>query len=92
MASDIQDFDRPSRTDRVLEFIRDFRAQRQVSPTIREIGRGVGISSTSVVNYHVDKLLVDGRLRRAVPGRAPRSLVPSGLEPFRAESVEVQRG
>lgn len=77
MTANVQDPDRPSRTDRVLEFIREFRAQRQVSPTIREIGRGVGISSTSVVNFHVGKLLADGQLLRAVGRGAPRNLVPA---------------
>lgn len=73
----IESPDRPSRTARILEFIRDFRAQYQVSPSVREIGRGVGISSTSVVNYHVGKLVADGQLLRAVGQGAPRNLVPA---------------
>ena len=71
-----------STTEQVYDFIVDFRRQHQVSPTVREVAAGVGISSTSVVAYHLDKLLEDGRLQRTVPGPRPtRSLVP----------VEVQR-
>ena len=34
-------------------------------PTIREIGEDVGISSTSVVNYHLNKLKDKGLLERS---------------------------
>lgn len=47
-----------------------------LSPTIREIGKATGISSTSVVNYHVRKLEDEGRLER-VPG-ASRGIIVVG--------------
>ena len=34
------------------------------SPTIRLIQEGVGISSTSMVNYYLDELETQGRIRR----------------------------
>lgn len=38
---------------RILDFIQAFHAKNQRPPTNREIGRGVGIRSTSHVNYHL---------------------------------------
>ena len=64
-------------TDRVYEFVLKFRAEHQVSPTIREMMLGVGLSSTSVAAHHVNKLIAQGRLRRAMPGQAQRALIPA---------------
>lgn len=41
---------------RILECIRDFIRERGYPPTVREIAREVGISSTSVVDYHLRRL------------------------------------
>lgn len=60
--------------DAILAYIADFRAERGYSPSIREIGDAMWISSTSVVAHHVRLLVSDGRLSR-VPGVA-RSYVP----------------
>ncbi len=49
---------------RILATIREYLAQRGRPPTIREIGKDVGISSTSVVNYHLNKLKDLGLLER----------------------------
>ena len=40
----------------ILRFIAKFTAEYQYPPTIREIGNSVDISSTSVVNYNLNKL------------------------------------
>ncbi len=40
----------------ILKFIGRFTQERGYPPTIREIGEAVGISSTSVVNYNLNKL------------------------------------
>ena len=44
------------RQRQILEFIVQFTAEHDYPPTIREIGTNVGISSTSVVNYNLNKL------------------------------------
>ena len=44
------------RQKRILEFIRDYLDENTYPPTIREIGAAVGISSTSVVNYNLERL------------------------------------
>ena len=54
-------------TDRqqaILEFIRSFSITTKYPPTIREIGKSVGISSTSVVNYNLNVLEKQGHIAR----------------------------
>ncbi len=48
----------------IIEFIRNFHHNNGYPPTIRQIGEAVGISSTSVVNYNLNKLEKDGYLTR----------------------------
>ncbi len=52
------------RQQAILDFIRDFSAKSKYPPTIREIGRSVGISSTSVVNYNLNVLEKQGLIER----------------------------
>jgi repressor LexA len=49
---------------RILAFIRDFVDERGYAPTIREILRGLKISSTSVIQYHLNVLEREGHIRR----------------------------
>jgi len=53
-----------SRQEAILEFIDGFIAENGYPPTIREIGKACQISSTSVVNYNLNKLEKDGLLYR----------------------------
>ncbi len=52
------------RQKRILQFIEDFVQQHGYPPTIREIGEAVGIASTSVVNYNLNKLVDRGYIER----------------------------
>lgn len=52
------------RQQAMLEFITGFIEESGYPPTIREIGKACGISSTSVVNYNLNKLERDGYLAR----------------------------
>jgi SOS-response transcriptional repressor LexA len=49
----------------ILDYIRDHLELHGYPPTVREAGKHVGISSTSVVNYHLDALVRAGRISRA---------------------------
>jgi repressor LexA len=49
---------------RILDFIRDFLDERGYAPTVRDIVRGCDISTSSVVQYHLDILEREGRIRR----------------------------
>jgi repressor LexA len=52
------------RQRKMLDFIRMFSMQSGYPPSIREIGEAVDISSTSVVNYNLNRLVEQGYLDR----------------------------
>lgn len=52
------------RQQRILDYIMNFLQDQGFPPTIREICKEVGISSTSVTNYNLDKLENMGLLSR----------------------------
>ncbi len=49
----------------ILTFIRQWSDEHGYPPTIREIGEAVGINSTSVVNYNLNKLVKEGFITRS---------------------------
>lgn len=65
--------------DLVYAFILDYCRAHYVPPSLRDIGRALGISSTSVVAYHVQALLAEGQLVRVGPEGAWRAVVPAEL-------------
>ena len=48
----------------IIDFIHRFLLERGYPPTVRDILSGCGISSTSVVDYHLKALEKDGYIRR----------------------------
>ena len=52
------------RQRRMLDFIMQYSRDHGYPPSIREIGQAVGISSTSVVNYNLNRLVDEGYLDR----------------------------
>ena len=60
------------KTEQILEFIREFYTTHGFGPTIREIGRGVGLQSTSTVAGYLSRMARDG-LITSIPG-TPRSI------------------
>lgn len=62
-------------TEAVLTFVTQFVERHGWSPSLGEIGAGVGLSSTSTVKYHIDKLVRSGDL--AARRGHPRSLMPT---------------
>jgi repressor LexA len=65
----------------IVDFILQFMEERGYPPTVRDIQGGCGISSTSVVDYHMKVLEKEGHIRRdpevsrgiELPGRASAS-------------------
>jgi repressor LexA len=53
------------RQRRILQFIHDWVRERGYSPSMREIGRAVGLTSTSSVEHQLSALESKGHLRRA---------------------------
>jgi len=64
------------RQRKILAYIERYVDEHSYPPTIREIGNEVGITSTSVVNYHLNKLTDAGFLERE--DRVSRGLKLSG--------------
>jgi repressor LexA len=52
------------RQRKILDFVKSFSLDNGYPPTIREIGKAVNISSTSVVNYNLDALQRSGHIYR----------------------------
>ncbi len=48
----------------IADFVRNFIRERHYAPTIEEIRKGLGISSTSVVKFHLKALMEDGIIGR----------------------------
>ncbi len=53
------------RQQRIVAFIREYLEAHNYPPTIREIGQAVGISSTSVVKYNLERLEEKGLIERS---------------------------
>jgi repressor LexA len=60
------------RQRRIMVFIREYLEAHNYPPTIREIGQAVGISSTSVVKYNLERLVEKGLIERS--GEVSRGL------------------
>ena len=68
----------------MIDFIRRFTQGKGYPPTIRQMGEAVGISSTSVVNYNLNKLEKDGHLTRDLKvSRGVRLVEAPGSKPAR---------
>ena len=64
------------RADRAYDFIRAYIAEFGIGPTLREIARGIGTSSTSVAAHHVAKLAAADKI--AYEKGIPRSITLPG--------------
>ena len=54
----------PARRQQILDFIQGFISDNGIPPTVRDIQKACEISSTSVVDYNLQKLRVAGYLNR----------------------------
>ena len=68
------------KTEQILDFIREFCASHGFGPTIREIGRGVGLQSASTVAGYLNRMTRDG-LITSIPG-TPRSIQTAKPKPL----------
>lgn len=88
------------RRRRMLTFINAYMAAEGVFPTIREMGAAIGVSSTSLVVYNLNRLIdagaIDGALIRTNKPRARADLSVAlkyfgGCAYCGSEDVEIQR-
>lgn len=68
------------RQQAMLDFMQEFIADHGYPPTIREIGEACDIPSTSVVNYNLNRLEVEGYLSREDKVSRGIRLAPALLE------------
>ncbi len=73
----------------IINFIREHQAERHFPPTVREIGNAVGISSTSVVDYHLKAIERAGRIRRTADISRGIELIEEGPEYTPARPVPI---
>jgi len=72
---------------RILDFIHHFLDERGYAPTVRDIVRGCNISTSSVVQYHLDILEREGHIRR--DPQVFRSIRLSGAELAQSTSIPL---
>ena len=58
-----------NKSQMILEFVNRFVMENGYSPSVREIGAAVGLSSTASVSYHIQQLEEKGLLAPSVKGR-----------------------
>ena len=61
--------------EKILEFIRQFSQEHGYSPSVREIGAAVGLSSTASVSYHLQQLQDKGLLQASAGKGRKRATV-----------------
>ena len=64
------------RNQEILNYIKEYMKNNGVTPTIREIGEGVGLYSTSTVQSHMDRLKIEGEI------------IPVGSTRYRVKGME----
>jgi repressor LexA len=60
------------RPAKILEFLREYQEKHGYSPSIREIGKHIGVDSTSLVDYYLNQLAEKGFIER--DNRVSRSI------------------
>ena len=73
----------------ILTFLRDFLDRHDYPPSIRDIQRGCGISSTSVVDYNLKRLEEKALIRRDREVSRAIELLPAGGRRQRTVQVPV---
>lgn len=59
---------------KILEFIVSYIQEHGYSPTVREIGNGVGLKSSSSVQSHLKKMFANGTLETDASFSSPRAI------------------
>lgn len=77
------------RQQQILEFIQTFIDEHQFPPTVRDIQAGCSISSTSVVDYNLQKLQQNRLLRRFPEVSRGIELIGEGLRGVKRDFVRI---
>ena len=65
------------KSEKIVEFVRQFTQENGFPPSIREIGAAVGLRSTASVSYHLQQLQDKGLLQAPVGKGRKRTVVTS---------------
>lgn len=65
------------RREEILAFVRGFIALHGHSPTVREVGVGVGLASPGAAHTQLERLVRDGALRKVYDEHARREVYVS---------------
>lgn len=66
-----------NKSEKIVEFVRQFTLENGFPPSIREIGAAVGLRSTASVSYHLQQLQDKGLLQSPVGKGRKRTVVTS---------------
>jgi repressor LexA len=80
------------RQRRILQFIHDWVQERGYSPSMREIGRAVGLTSTSSVEHQLSALESKGHLRREAGCPRTVEVRLPGVPPVSTKGVAEAKG
>ncbi|CAK8053792.1 transcriptional repressor LexA [Eupransor demetentiae] len=71
-----------SKQIQVLRFIHDAQSKNGYPPTVREIGEAIGLSSSSTIHGHIERLVKKGYLSKDVSKPRARAIevTPAGLD------------
>lgn len=72
--------------EKIYEFVVEYILDHKYPPSIREIGVGVGLKSTSSVHHHVSQMLKRGIFETDAGGNSPRAIRVPGLVIMRGEN------
>lgn len=72
----------PPRRQRILSFIQEFYTENGIPPTVRDIQKACDISSTSVVDYNLEKLRESGYINRRQDVARGIEILDQGGEPI----------
>lgn len=71
---------------KIMTYMTNYMQIHGYSPSIREIGDGIGLKSTSTVNNHLNKMIELGQLETDAPPGASRAIRVPGYR-FRKEEM-----
>lgn len=84
--------DAKRKREKILDAISQHWAEKGVGPTVREIGTRVGISSTSHVDYHLKRLIEEGKvIREQNKARSIFLVQPALLLPTPAQDAKKKQ-
>ena len=73
--------------EKIYEFVVGYILDHKYPPTLREIGEGVGLKSTSSVHYHLSQMHKRGIFETDARENSPRAIRVPGLMITRKEDI-----